>query len=120
MAFVQNLIPWVMSALELAGIAAISLGALIATIAVAMRLAKRPKAPVYAEYRQQLSRGILLGLELLVAADIVGTIAIEPSFRSVGILGLVVLIRTILSFTLEVEVSGYWPWQHRGSQARAV
>src|SRR5690349_18332250 len=98
MTFVPDLIPWVMSVLQLAGIAAIALGALVATVAVAQRLVQKPRTPVYAEYRQQLSRGILLGLELLVAADIVGTIAIEPSFRSVGILGLIVLIRTMLSF----------------------
>jgi uncharacterized membrane protein len=113
MRFVPELIPWVMSVLELAGIAVISLGALLATISVARRLIRSRAAPVYAAYRQQLSRGILIGLELLVAADIVGTIAIEPSFRRVGILGLIVVIRTVLSFTLEVEVTGRWPWQHR-------
>ena len=110
-----------MAALELAGIAAIVLGALSATVLAARRMLSRPApaAPVYAEFRRQLSRGILLGLELLVAADIIGTIAIEPSFRSVGVLGLIVLIRTLLSFTLEVEVTGRWPWQGHGLKARA-
>ena len=56
-------------------------------------------------------RAILLGLELLVAADIIGTVAITPSFESLGILALIVLIRTFLSFSLEVEIEGRWPWQ---------
>ena len=120
MTFLRDLIPWVVAVLELAGIVAIALGALLATIAAVRQLVRKPGTSVYAEYRQQLSRGILLGLELLVAADIVGTIAIEPSFRNVGILGLIVMIRTVLSFTLEVEVTGRWPWQHRSTQARAV
>lgn len=119
MTFVRDLIPWVMAVLELAGIAAIALGAVLATIAAAKRLIRTPGTPIFAQYRHHLSRGILLGLELLVAADIVGTIAIEPTFRSVGILGLIVVIRTMLSFTLEVEVTGRWPWQHRTGQARS-
>ena len=66
---------------------------------------------VYTNLQRQLSRGILLGLEFLVAADIIRTVAVEPTFRSVGVLGLIVLVRTFLSFTLEVEVTGRWPWQ---------
>ena len=62
-------------------------------------------------YRANLGRGILLGLELLVAADIIGTIAVTPTFRSLGVLALIVLIRTFLSFSLEVEIEGRWPWQ---------
>jgi uncharacterized membrane protein len=67
----------------------------------------------YAGFRSGLGRAILLGLELLVAADIIRTVAVEPSFRSVGVLGIVVIIRTFLSFSLEVEISGRWPWQEK-------
>lgn len=65
----------------------------------------------YKAYRRNLGRGILLGLEFLVIADIIGTVAVEPSFRNLGVLGVIVLIRTFLSFSLEVEIEGHWPWQ---------
>ena len=67
---------------------------------------------VFRETRQRLARGILLGLELLVAADIIHTVAVDLTFQSVGILAIVVGIRTLLSFTLEVDLTGHWPWQH--------
>jgi uncharacterized membrane protein len=61
-------------------------------------------------YRANLGRGILLGLELLVAADIIGTVAVTPSLANLAVLGGIVLIRTFLSFSLEVEIEGRWPW----------
>lgn len=64
----------------------------------------------YRLYRQSIGRAILLGLELLVASDIIRSIAVDPSFTSVGVLGLIVLVRTFLSFSLEVELEGRWPW----------
>lgn len=93
---------------------------LVASVQALLRVnGRRDGREVYTRYRRELGRGILLGLELLVAADILGTIAVEPSFRSVGVLGLVVLIRTLLSFTLELEVTGRWPWQNPGEGDRA-
>lgn len=74
---------------------------------------------LYPWYRRTLGRGILLGLELLVAADIIGTVAIEPTFTNVGILALIVVVRTFLSFTLELEISGRWPWQARPGDVAA-
>ncbi len=59
------------------------------------------------------TRGILLGLELLVAGDIIRTVAIAPTFSSVGVLAVIVVIRTFLSFSLEVELTGHWPWQQK-------
>ena len=59
-------------------------------------------------------RSILLGLEFLVAADIIRTVAVQPSLENVTVLGLIVFIRTFLSFSLEVEIDGRWPWQHAG------
>lgn len=67
----------------------------------------------YRELRQSIGRGVLLGLELLVAGDIIRTVAIAPTFASVGVLALIVAIRTFLSFSLEVELTGRWPWQQR-------
>lgn len=66
---------------------------------------------VYRSYRQLLGRSILLGLELLVAADIIRSVAVTPTFEGVGVLGIIVLIRTFLSFSLELEITGRWPWQ---------
>lgn len=65
----------------------------------------------YHDYRQDLGRAILLGLEFLVAGDIVRTVAVEPTMERVLVLGLVVLIRTFLSTSLELELNGKWPWQ---------
>jgi len=70
----------------------------------------------YREYRQQLGRAILLGLEFLVAGDIINTVAVDPSFRSVGVLAGIVAIRTFLSFSLEVEIEGRWPWVRAASR----
>jgi uncharacterized membrane protein len=64
-------------------------------------------------YKERLGKSLLLGLEILVAADIVRTVALEPSFENVGVLGLLVLIRTFLSWSLVVELEGRWPWQSK-------
>ena len=71
----------------------------------------------YRLFRQQLGRSILLGLELLVAADIIRTVAVTPTLSSVSVLALIVLIRTFLSFSLELEITGRWPWQKAPSVA---
>ena len=65
----------------------------------------------YRVVRTAFGRSILLGLEFLVAADIIRTVAVQPSVRNVATLGLIVLIRTFLSFSLEVEIDGRWPWR---------
>lgn len=67
----------------------------------------------YRRCRQNLGRAILLGLEFLVAGDIIRTVAVSPTFTSVGVLALIVLIRTFLSATLTVEIEGRWPWVRR-------
>lgn len=72
----------------------------------------------FRQYRSDLGRAILLGLEFLVAADIIGTVAVAPSFQSLGILGSIILIRTFLSFSLEVEIEGHWPWRRREAESR--
>lgn len=89
---------------------------MIAGIGVAAALALHERgrldaAAVYRGFRRRLGRSILLGLELLVAADIIRTVAISPTFESVGVLALIVAIRTFLSFALEIELEGRWPWQ---------
>jgi len=108
----QEIMDGVGKAVDAAGVAAIVIGAVIATlIAGAALLRRRTEDGVYHRYRQRLGRSILLGLELLVAADIIRTVAVTPTFESVGVLALIVLIRTFLSWSLELEISGRWPWQ---------
>ena len=98
--------------IDAAGVAAIVIGALLASI-VALRRLRRREDAVYVPYRRALGRSILLGLELLVAADIIRTVAITPTLESVAVLAGIVLIRTFLSFSLELEISGRWPWQKK-------
>jgi len=100
--------------IDAAGVAVIVVGAAIAAGGAAVRLVRRESGN-YRLFRQQLGQTILLGLELLVAADIVRTVAAEPTFASVAVLGIIVLIRTFLSFSLEVELTGRWPWQKNSS-----
>jgi uncharacterized membrane protein len=98
--------------IDAAGVVVIVTGVAIAFVAGAVRLSRRQNA-VYRRLRQQLGQAILLGLELLVAGDIVRTVAASPSLTSVAILAAIVLIRTFLSFSLEVETTGRWPWHKR-------
>lgn len=101
--------------IDVAGVAAIALGIVLVT-GLALRRIARGDTDVYGRFRQQLGRAILLGLELLVAADIVRTVAVTPTIESVAVLGGIVLVRTFLSFSLEVELSGHWPWQREREQ----
>jgi len=106
---------WATAIIEVAGIVAIVLGAAIATVMFVRNLAASAAVDdAYRRYRVGLGRSILLGLEFLVAADIIRTVAIEPSFRSVGVLAIVVLIRTFLSFALSAEIEGRLPWRRSG------
>ncbi len=105
---------WSIVTLELLGIGVIILFSLYATGRHLYLLVTRGTCEeLFHTYRLQLARGILLGLEFLVAADIIKTVAVELTFSSVGILAIVVLIRTFLSFAIEMEMSGRWPWQRK-------
>lgn len=101
---------------ETVGIAAIVVGI---ALALARFAVTHQDDHGYTRCRRSIGRSILLGLELLVAGDIIRTVAVSPNFRSVGVLALIVLIRTFLSFTLEVEINGRWPWQRRTSDEQA-
>lgn len=100
---------------EVGGVAMLVLTAIVATLLL-FRDWRRAGAfaSAYKAYRRNLGRGILLGLEFLVIGDIIGTVAVEPSFANLGVLALIVIIRTFLSFSLEVEIEGRLPW--RGSE----
>jgi uncharacterized membrane protein len=97
---------------EVVGIATLALGLVVALVQAArVLLGGREAEEAYRVVRTVFGRSILLGLEFLVAADIIRTVAVEPSVENVGVLGLIVLIRTFLSFSLEVEIDGTWPWR---------
>ncbi len=105
-------------AIDAAGVAAVVLGILAASVGFALASVRQGfSEEVYRSYRRGVGRAILLGLELLVAADIIRTVAVSPSFRSVGVLAIIVAIRTFLSFTLELELAGRWPWQQAAGAA---
>jgi uncharacterized membrane protein len=100
-------------AMEVAGVAIIVAGAIVAALRFIQersRQATTTKAS-YRQFRTQVAMAILLGLEFLVAGDIIRTVVIEPNLESVIVLGLIVLIRTFLSFELTLEIEGRWPWQ---------
>ena len=96
---------------EIAGASALILGFLIATVLFLIQLSTADVASVYDIYRQSLGRTIVIGLEILVAVTIITTITVEPTAESLGLLALMILIRTALSWTTVLEMSGRWPWQ---------
>jgi uncharacterized membrane protein len=98
------------------GVAVIAGGAILAVFLTIGR-ARQEDGGAYEFFRRRLGRAILLGLEFLVAADIIRTVAVTPSGESVLVLGGIVLIRTFLSFSLQLEMTGAWPWQQRSAAA---
>jgi uncharacterized membrane protein len=94
------------------GVAVIVLG-IVAATGRALLVAPPPGLDRYMAYRQNLGRAILLGLELLVAGDIIKTVAVAPTLPNMVVLGAIVIIRTFLSFSLELEINGRWPWQQK-------
>lgn len=110
---VQSAVETVGLIIDVAGVAIIVLAVVVSLGRFAVRLLVAGWSDeTYRSLRRWMGRGILLGLELLVAGDIIRTVAIEPTFANVAVLGIIVLIRTFLSFSLEVEMNGRWPWQH--------
>jgi uncharacterized membrane protein len=108
----NHVMEYIGDVIDAAGVAVIVVGMLISTGAAAVELS-RHETGIYRHFRQQLGRTILLGLELLVVGDIVRTVAAQPTLTSVAILAVIVLIRTFLSFSLKVELTGRWPWQSK-------
>jgi uncharacterized membrane protein len=108
----QDTIEKVGKVIDSVGVAIIVVGAILAAVMALRGLAAR-EVDVYADFRKYLGRSILLGLELLVAADIIRTVAVTPTVKSVSVLAGIVLIRTFLSFSLELEITGRWPWEKK-------
>lgn len=106
-------------AFEVVGVAILAIGFLVA-IGRAIPLYARTKnaSATYRFVRSFFGHSILLGLEVLVAADLIRTVAVDPTLENVAVLGLIVLIRTVLSFSLEVEIDGRLPWRRAAMEAQ--
>jgi len=104
-------------AIEMFAVAIIVIAIVHGTIRYLIRI-NQQVGDAYQQLKAQLGKALLLGLEFLVAADIIRTVALEPSMQNVMILGLLVIIRTFLSWSLVVEIEAHWPWQK--GEARSV
>ncbi len=115
--FVKPFAEWCAALIEILGVGIILYFTLYSLISAAYNLAKgNDGGIVFHQTRDRLIGGVLLGLEFLVAGDIITTVAVELSFDTVSVLAIIVIIRTFLSFTLEVEMTGKWPWQHKAGE----
>jgi uncharacterized membrane protein len=109
----QELMENVVKAFEVAGVAILAVGSIVALADATAALRRGERRSAYARARQGIGRSILLGLEVLIIADIITTITIDPTVESALTLGLLVLVRTFLSFSLEVELEGALPWRRQ-------
>ena len=98
-------------AIEAVGVLVIVVGSCISSLVFVRSFRNLPEGIAYKMFRRQLGRSIILGLEFLIAGDIVRTVVVADTLENVAILGLIILIRSFLSVTLHLEVEGRWPWQ---------
>ncbi|MDH4023739.1 MAG: DUF1622 domain-containing protein [Gammaproteobacteria bacterium] len=103
---------------EAAGVLTIVIGALLAALWFPLRLRTRTMLEAYSDFRSNVGRSIILGLEFLIAGDIIRTVTVTQTLESVGVLVVIVLIRSFLTLTLELEIEGRWPWQRTGQTSR--
>ena len=112
---IRTAIKWAALGIEILGAVVIVAGVLRVAITrgTVRFLLKLDDPGAYESYKHQIGRSLLLGLEFLVAGDVVRTVALEPTLSNVAVLGLLVLVRTFLSWSLTVEIESRWPWQPR-------
>jgi uncharacterized membrane protein len=110
---IRSIVEWAALIIEILGASVIVAGVLrVAIMRGTVRyLFRLDKPGAYESYKHQMGRSLLLGLEFLVAGDVVRTVALDPTLNNVAVLGLLVLIRTFLGWSLGVEIEGRWPWQ---------
>ena len=107
LAFAATIAEWI----EYVAILAIAIAVVVALVAGAVAVAGRSWNRAFEVFKRYIARGLLIGLDLLIAGDIIKTVTVEPTLENVLILGLLVVIRTFLSWALVLEVEGRWPWQ---------
>ena len=112
---IRTFIEWAALGIEILGASVIVAGVMRVAITrgTVRYLFQLDKPGAYESYKHQMGRSLLLGLEFLVAGDVVRTVALEPTLNNVAVLGLLVLVRTFLGWSLAVEIEGRWPWQMR-------
>jgi uncharacterized membrane protein len=117
---IHNVIEWCATGIELLAVAVMVAGVVVVMLTRGtLRLLFRPgEHEVGERCKQQLGSTLLLGLELLVAADVIRTVALQPTLVNVAVLGLLVVVRTFLSWSLVVEMEGRWPWQSHAKKER--
>jgi uncharacterized membrane protein len=115
---IHQVIEWAALGVEVLAVAVIVAGVIfvVLTRGTVRYLFRLQEHGAYESYKQQLGRPLLLGLELLVAADVIRTVALAPTLANVAVLGLLVLVRTMLSWSLAVEMEGRWPWQAKAER----
>jgi uncharacterized membrane protein len=101
--------------IEITAIIVIAIGVAAAVVGAVMVGVQAGWDPAFERFRRSMARGLLIGLDLLIAADIIKTVTLEPTLENISALGLLVVIRTFLSWALILESEGHWPWQHQGS-----
>ena len=106
-----EMIKVVSDAMDALGVAVVSIGVLWGLILFMKNLVTQKTDDAYKVFRVQIVRSLILGLEVLVAGDVIRTVAISPTLMSVGVLGAIVVIRCFLSWSLTLEIDGRWPWQ---------
>ncbi len=105
-------------AIEAVGVLVIVIGSAISSLVFLRTVRARAEGVAYRCYRRQLGRSIILGLEFLIAGDIIRTVVVADTLENVAILGLIIIVRAFLSLTLHLEVEGRWPWQGEAALAR--
>lgn len=116
-AIVLHTLHWIASIVEVLGVAVILVGVMAASVWSTQQMYRGEWRGAFRSYRANLGRGILLGLEFLIAADIIGMVAIVPTLDRLAVLGLIIVIRTFLSFSLQIEIDGRLPWRRERSDA---
>jgi len=113
--YIRAAIEWAALGIEILGAIVIVAGVLriVVTRGAVRFLFKLEERGAYHEYKRQMGRSLMLGLDFLVAGDVVKTVALEPTLVNLAVLGLLVVVRTFLSWSLVVEIEGHWPWQSR-------
>ena len=115
---VKSTMEWISAAFEIVGVLVIVAGFLLALARAALAV-RGDGMTAYNIVRSVFGRSVLLGLEVLVAADLIRTIAVAPTLANLAVLGTLVVIRTFLSWSLDVELEGMWPWQRHIVEADA-
>ena len=104
-------------AIEAVGVISIIVGFALSAVWFVGRMRRREMLDAYQQFRQDLARSILLGLEFLIAGDIIRTVTVEQTLASMAVLALIVLIRVVLGLMLEIEIEGRWPWQRKQGES---